>query len=204
MQVKLIEAMEAVMDRHQIILIDSDVRRRAQISHALTNLAAFVIPLEHYSEISQAWPDDAIILIEDRGDSVASLHRMMQLHNRALPVVVLTGEASALRKSELLFNGATACLPWPCDIARIKTTVQAIFARRIRKAEPHTVATSPEATPSSFPQLVPAQSSRADIPAIAATLAHSVAGHPESVRRSAVLIERPLVHAAPDGALQAE
>ena len=48
------------MHRTQIILIDSDIRRRARIAHELTNMVAFVLPLEHYSELSLAWPSDAL------------------------------------------------------------------------------------------------------------------------------------------------
>lgn len=191
------------MDRYQIILIDSDVRRRAGIAHALTNMAAFVVPLEHYAEISQAWPEEAIVMIEDKGDAVASLRRVMQRHNRDLPLVVLCAQASPERKSQMLFDGATACLPWPCDIERMRTTIEAIVARRqaCSKAASGSISRTDDeklAALTGFPQLAPDKQllrlekptdadCREDQPPIAAI----------AQRRRPILTERPLVQAAP-------
>lgn len=122
------------MKRHQIVLIDSDMRRRARISHDLTNMATFVTPLEDIAELTLCWPDEALILIEDKGSSFTDLRRLMKNNNRTFPVVVLSAHASARRKSELLFAGAKACLPLPCDGDRLKATIESVLARHDRTA----------------------------------------------------------------------
>lgn len=138
------------MERTKIALIDSDFRRRASISHALTNMAMYVIPLEHYSELTQCWPRKAVLLIEDAGSAVESLCRMFHLHNKSLPFVAFSADASPMRRSATLLKGAGAYLPWPCGIEELKSTLLSVLANHDVEPE-HALATGGER--SGFPQL---------------------------------------------------
>lgn len=139
------------MERRELIVIDSDVYRRASIAHALTNMASFVIPLEHYSELTQCWPKDAVLLIEDAGSTVESLCRLMKLHQKDLPFVAFSADASPARRSAALIKGAGAYLPWPCSPEELKSTLLSVATKHIM--HPLDAPTSDGA--SGFPQFTP-------------------------------------------------
>lgn len=101
------------MERAQVVLIDGDVHRRARIAYELTNLASYVIPLEHYSELTQYWPRDAVLLVEDSGGTVDSLCRLLKMHQKDLPFVAFSADASPQRRSAALLKGAGATCPGP-------------------------------------------------------------------------------------------
>ncbi|TYC90029.1 hypothetical protein [Novosphingobium sp. BW1] len=130
-------------------MIDSDVHRRAKISHELTNLASYVIPLEHYSELTQFWPKDAVLLVEDSGGTIDSLCRLLKMHQKDLPFVAFSAEASPLRRSAALLKGAGAYLPWPCGIEELKSTLLSVAASHATKAP------APSELESVFPQMAP-------------------------------------------------
>lgn len=145
---EIVFSMEAKVERAQFVLIDSDVHRRAKIAHELTNLASYVIPLEHYSELTQCWPKDAVLLVEDAGGAVDSLCRLMHMHHKDLPFVAFSADASPQRRSAALLKGAGAYLPWPCGAEELKSTLLSVATAHSAKAP----ATSGEPE-SVFPQL---------------------------------------------------
>ncbi len=146
------------MDRTEVLLIDSDIHRRATIAHALTNLASYVIPLEHYSELTQCWPRHAVLLIEDAGSAVESLCRLLKLHGKDLPFVAFSADASPMRRSAALLKGAGAYLPWPCSHEELKSTLLSVAARHASAHAPDGAeAPAALARPSGFPQFAAAQ-----------------------------------------------
>ncbi|MBT0668791.1 hypothetical protein HT136_10480 [Novosphingobium profundi] len=142
--------LEDPVERTEVVLIDGDIHRRAQIAHSLTNMASYVIPLEHYSELTQCWPRRAVLLVEDAGGSVDSLCRLLKLHAKDLPFVAFSSDASPMRRSSALLKGAGAYLPWPCSAQELKSTLLAVAASHAaRQSETPAQA----ATASGFPQL---------------------------------------------------
>lgn len=137
------------MERAQVVLIDGDVHRRARIAYELTNLASYVIPLEHYSELTQYWPRDAVLLVEDSGGTVDSLCRLLKMHQKDLPFVAFSADASPQRRSAALLKGAGAYLPWPCGAEELKSTLLSVAAAHSAKAP---ATSEPESV---FPQLAP-------------------------------------------------
>ncbi|MCJ2182854.1 hypothetical protein MTR62_09135 [Novosphingobium sp. 1949] len=106
-----------------------------------------MIPLEHYSELTQCWPKNAVLLIEDAGGGVESLCRLMRMHHKDLPFVAFSAEASPERRSAALLKGAGAYLPWPCSSEEMKATLLSVARGHAAPAD--------GAGRSGFPQLAP-------------------------------------------------
>lgn len=124
------------MRRTQIILIDSNCRRRAKVSFELTNLMSYVLPLEDVTELAEMWPEEAVVLVEDRADNVARLSRMLQREGRALPFIAFAAEPEAARRTDAMVRGACAYLAWPAPVAEIGEAVSAARAGLLTREEP--------------------------------------------------------------------
>lgn len=105
------------MHRTQIILIDSNMRRRAKVAFEMTTPLSYVIPLEDVAEICGAWPEEAVILIEDARDNLIRLERMMSRQERRLPVIAFCDAPSPQAEARARDKGALAYLAWPRDEA---------------------------------------------------------------------------------------
>lgn len=114
------------MQRTAIILVDGNVRRRASVAFGLSRLGSYVIPLEDVGEIADAWPERAVILLEDTSDNIVRLVRMMRLRKYRYPFIAFSPEPSAQSTSLALTGGARAYLAWPSEPDTIIRAIAAI------------------------------------------------------------------------------
>ncbi len=115
------------MDRRiNLILIDSNVRRRAAISHELAGSGIHVEPFEDTDEITQHWPRSGIILAEDRREIVAQLVAHMTEAGNWLPVIAFSEVPSTPRVVRAIMEGAVDYLEWPSTAAQVAAVLAAV------------------------------------------------------------------------------
>jgi len=113
--------------QNSLILIDSDDRRRASISHMLAGSGMHVEPFESAHEIGRRWPRTAIVLIEDRDGAIPALVEHMTRDGNWLPVVGYAQNPSTHRVARTIMDGAVDYLAWPFtadDVREVLETAQ--------------------------------------------------------------------------------
>lgn len=98
--------------RH-IILVDHDVRRRAAISHYLSGRGIHVEPFETVSELSDHWPRQGLILVNDVEETIPSLTERLAQSGNWLPVIAFGEDPAPRRIVEAILGGAIDYLSWP-------------------------------------------------------------------------------------------
>lgn len=106
-----------------LILIDSDSRRRAAISHFLAGSGIHVEPFEDVGELAQRWPRDGVILAHDEGDTVPALIRRMTDDANWLPLVAFAAEPGTNQVVQAVLNGAIDYLQWPFGEAEVRAAL---------------------------------------------------------------------------------
>lgn len=114
-----------------IILIDSEMRRRAAISHALSASNIHVEPFENISEIAEAWPRSGVIMLHDTAGSVTDLVERMAEHGEWFPVIAFSEDPSTGAIVEAVLQGAIDYIAWPLDARSLAQTL----ARAVERAE---------------------------------------------------------------------
>jgi FixJ family two-component response regulator len=109
--------------RHTIILIDSDFRRRAIVSHVLAGTSIHVEPYENLSEIVLAWPRDGLILACDENDQLHQLLTHMSEAGRWLPLVAYAPNPSTPRVVQAVLAGALDYLDWPVGESEVRQAI---------------------------------------------------------------------------------
>ncbi len=102
-----------------IILVDSDVRRRAAVSHHLSALGLHVEPFETVMELSGHWPRQGLIMVHDEGDTIATLADRLVQSGNWLPVVAFGEKPPPKRIVEAILGGAIDYVVWPFDDAAL-------------------------------------------------------------------------------------
>ncbi len=127
--------------RKNLKLIDSSVRRRASISHALAGSAIHVEPFEDISEIRMRWPSSGVILVEDEDDNIAALLDHMTECGNWLPVVGFSQLPTTSRIVRAILDGAVDYLDWPFGAEEIgeamveaEKSVASLGNRKLREA----------------------------------------------------------------------
>jgi two-component system response regulator FixJ len=125
----------------QLKLVDSNIRRRASISHALSSSGFHVDPFEDIEELAALWPGSGVILVEDRNDNVARLLERMSDSGNWLPVIGFTEQPTTNGVVQAILGGAIDYLAWPFDVAEVKNayhaaqaTMETIGSLRLREA----------------------------------------------------------------------
>lgn len=123
-------------------LVDSDIRRRAAISHALSANGFHVEPFEDIDELAMHWPQTGVILMEDRDDAIALLLQRMVGSGQWLPVVGFSEEPTTHAVVKAVLSGAVDYLGWPFDAGDVKgayhsaeASMAAIGNSRLREAQ---------------------------------------------------------------------
>ena len=116
----------------KLTLIDSDVRRRASVCHALTGSSLHVEPFEDIEEVAAHWPAGGIIVTEDANDNVARLIERMTEHASWLPVVAFSERPSTQCIVRAIMQGAVDYLEWPASVAEIEAVVAEAEANTAR------------------------------------------------------------------------
>ena len=127
--------------RKNLKLIDSSVRRRASISHALAGSAIHVEPFEDIGEIRMRWPASGVILVEDEDDNIAALLDHMTECGNWLPVVGFSQLPTTSRIVRAILDGAVDYLDWPFGAEEIgeamveaEKSVATLGNRKLREA----------------------------------------------------------------------
>jgi FixJ family two-component response regulator len=108
-----------------LFLIDSDVRRRAAICHALVGSGLYVDPFESAEEIMAHWPRDGVMLAEDGAGHLPQLIDYMAEMDRWLPVICFSEAPSAKQVAQAILDGAVGYLDWPFTAADALASVGA-------------------------------------------------------------------------------
>lgn len=107
-------------DNCKLILIDSDVRRRAGICHALAGSMLHTEPFEDVSEVLAHWPTSGTILVEDAHGNVARLIASMTDSGDWLPVIAFAEDPPTRQIVHAIMEGAVDYLEWPAGIEEIE------------------------------------------------------------------------------------
>ncbi|MFM5953672.1 MAG: response regulator transcription factor [Novosphingobium sp.] len=109
--------------RRSIALIDTNVRRRAAISHVLAGSGIHAEPFEDIAEIRHRWPRSGAILVADDDAAVHELIEHMTEYGNWLPVIAFSESPGTDRVVRAVLEGALDYVEWPCDTAKIMTAI---------------------------------------------------------------------------------
>lgn len=122
-------------------LVDSNIRRRASISHALSSSGFHVEPFEDIEELAAFWPSSGVILLEDRHDNIARLLDRMNDTGNWLPVIGFSEQPATNAVVQAILGGAVDYLAWPFQAAEVtsawqsaQATMETIGNVRLREA----------------------------------------------------------------------
>lgn len=113
-----------------LILVDKDTRRRAAISHALSNGSMHVEPFENISELSTSWPRSGVILIHDEAETISVLVEKMARHGEWFPVIAFSETPSSYRIVQAILNGAIDYIAWPICAEELNAAIERAIARK--------------------------------------------------------------------------
>lgn len=98
-----------------IILVDYDTRRRATISHRLSDFGIHVEPFDGANELLSSWPQSGVILAYDEHACVTVLMDYMGKTGKWLPVIAFAEAPSPRKVVEAVQNGAVDYVAWPFE-----------------------------------------------------------------------------------------
>lgn len=104
---------------NRLILIDSDSRRRAAVSHCLAESPIHVEPFESLDEIGSRWPRDGVLLVLDEDDTVNRVMQAMAASGNWLPLVAYAEAPDTRRAVKAVLAGAIDYIAWPFDAETI-------------------------------------------------------------------------------------
>lgn len=109
-------------------LVDSNIRRRAAISHALSSGGFHVEPFEDIEELAAFWPGSGVILLEDKGGNLAQVFQRMTDFGNWLPVIGFSENPSTNDVVQAILGGAVDYLTWPFQSAAVQDAYRAAQA----------------------------------------------------------------------------
>ena len=98
-----------------LILVDGDVRRRARISHGLSDRGLHVEPFEDIAELIAHWPGAGLILVHDDDGTIDRLVAHMGQSGQWLPAVAFADAPTARRVAQAVHAGVLDYVAWPFD-----------------------------------------------------------------------------------------
>lgn len=107
----------------RLILVDSNTRRRAAISHLFANSGIHVEPFEDTAEIERRWPRDGVLLVHDEGDAISRLIEHMGSSGDWLPLIGFAAGAGTRQAVRAVLAGAIDYLGWPFDEGEIAEVI---------------------------------------------------------------------------------
>src|SRR5579863_3405759 len=112
-----------------VYLVDRDVRRRAVISHCLSETPIHVEPFEHLRELVERWPRGGLLLVHDDGQSLRKLLTHMAESGNWLPVIGYAENPSTRTVVQAVLEGAIDYIGWPFTGKEIGEVVASADAR---------------------------------------------------------------------------
>jgi FixJ family two-component response regulator len=123
----------------KIFLVDGDMRRRATISHCLSQCGIHVEPYENVSELRGHMSEFGLVLIHDDKAEITKAVEYLAEAGNWLPVIGFAEAPDPRAVAKAIHQGAIDYLAWPFGeeevvslIADAATTVDAIGDRRNR------------------------------------------------------------------------
>ena len=107
----------------RLILVDGDLRRRAQVSHSLSDGGIHVDPFEDVAELVAHWPQAGLILAHDDGATIGALIEYMTRSGSWLPLVAFSESPAMRRVVRLIHDGVLDYIALPLDIAELNETL---------------------------------------------------------------------------------
>ena len=114
-----------------LILIDSDMRRRAAISHVLSSSNIHVEPFEHVAELASSWPRSGVVLIHDEPGAIEELIESMARQGEWFPIIAVSEQPAAQRIVQAVLDGAIDYIAWPISPEELTDNL----SRAITRAE---------------------------------------------------------------------
>jgi FixJ family two-component response regulator len=112
-----------------LILIDSDTRRRAAISHALSTGGMHVEPFENIRELAASWPRAGAILLHEESGNVSALIERMAEQGAWFPVIAFNEAPTPRRIVQAVLDGAIDYIAWPICAEELHDALQRAIAR---------------------------------------------------------------------------
>lgn len=107
-----------------MILLDGDVRRRAETSRFLFGQDLHVEPFEGEAELVASWPKSGVMLVNDRADAVSRLLEHMEGSGNWLPLVAFSENPAPRDIVAAVLRGAVDYLALPFDGAELLETLK--------------------------------------------------------------------------------
>ena len=126
----------------KILLIDSDFRRRAAISHRLEGPSCHIEPLEDAWELSFPLPDNGVLLLHDDGKTIGEVVKQMAENACWRPIICFSEDLEIKSIVGALRKGVDDYLPWPfteqeisCAISIVADPFNSASIDRLREAK---------------------------------------------------------------------
>lgn len=124
----------------KIFLVDGDVRRRASISHCLSQCQIHVDPYENVAELRGHMTEFGLVLVHDEDNEIARAIDWMADAGNWLPVIGFSERPDPRGVARAIHQGAVDYLAWPFSedeivsvIADAAAVVETIGSRRNRE-----------------------------------------------------------------------
>lgn len=111
------------MSLYHLILCDRDVRRRAAITHFLSEMDIHADPFEDPAEVSAQWERADMVLVHDEAGAIDGVIEQFGASGVFLPVIAYAEAPSTHDVARAIHAGALDYLAWPCDEAEFRTTL---------------------------------------------------------------------------------
>lgn len=108
----------------KIFLVDSDLRRRASISHYLAQYEIHVEPYENVAELRGHMADFGLVLIYDEGGEIAQALSYMAEAGSWLPLIGFSENPAPRAVAKAIHRGAIDYLAWPFGEHEIVDTLR--------------------------------------------------------------------------------
>ena len=120
-----------------IILVDSDVRRRAAITHYFSGRDVHVEPFEAASELKNHRASEGLVLVHDADNTVREVTEHLAQSGKWLPIVAFAETLSTKRIVAAVLAGAVDYTIWPFDDDELAETLENadVRARRVGNAK---------------------------------------------------------------------
>jgi len=112
-----------------LILIDSDMRRRAAIAHMLSPARIHVEPFETVEELAFRWPRSGVILLHDTEGAIVDLVSRMGESGEWFPVIAFSENPDPGRVVEATLEGALDYVDLPITPDILEVAVEQASTR---------------------------------------------------------------------------
>ncbi len=108
------------MSEYHLILCDRDVRRRAAITHFLSEMDVHAEPFEDAGEVKGQWSRADMVLVHDEPGAIGEVIAQFAQNGLYLPVIAYSETPSPHDVARAIHAGAFDYLAWPCERAEMQ------------------------------------------------------------------------------------